>query len=309
MGCDFLTETDETPWRDCLYASGVMLAHDAGVTLPLGYTKAEREALERSDDRPDEQGGSLDDLMTGFRRRYDWTPTLAKDVGNATFRGSLTGGAVVQIIYAELPAHFQQWDPAFAAKGADSRHSVSVRRSSSVDGSTKPGYLWLRDPLARGAYCGEWIRETDLLVAANAWNGAARVDAILAPVTEVTDVYAVQTQTPFAGGNRHFSIPAGTTIRAYSVAQPGKVVKQSTFASRSGASASHRVAVQWFGGPAAVPTGYPFLLVADGMFAGLLIVEAMVELAPDPPPVIPEVKHKVALAVDGVIDATSEREV
>lgn len=188
MSCNFLTETDESPWRDCLYASGVMLAWDAGRSLPYGLSKAEREALESSDDRPDEQGGTLEDLMTGFRRRYGWTPLLRKEQANAGFLSGLSGGSVVTILYSALPVHYQRWDTSFAGTGPLSRHAVNVRRSSSVDGSTRSGYLWLRDPLGRGDYCGEWITEADILRAANARNGGAKtVDSIQAVVVRPPD--------------------------------------------------------------------------------------------------------------------------
>lgn len=292
--CNFLSETDEAKWTDCLYASGVMLARDAAQMLPLGLTPAEREALESSDLRPDEQGGSLDDLMVGFDRRYGWKPLLRKDVTDATFATDLAGerGAVVQLIYAKLPVHYRRWDTAFGAK-PDSRHSFNARIRSSVDGSLRAGYLWIRDPLGRGTYCGEWIARTDLLIAMHAFNGTVRSDYIVAPVvvppdtSTEADMFPVVTATLLPGGPRSWRVAGGVTLNAYDPAQPGRIVKSNRFADPSSAAADAEVSVSWQGVPtgqaAPVPKGGPFLRVTNGMFAGLLIVKAQVTLAPAPP--------------------------
>jgi hypothetical protein len=58
--------------KDCTYSSGLMgLIWGNFTAFPLGiYTVAEREALERSDDQPNETGASLDDLILAVQRRY-----------------------------------------------------------------------------------------------------------------------------------------------------------------------------------------------------------------------------------------------
>jgi hypothetical protein len=59
-------------WRDCTYSSGLMMLVAGGWTkFPLGaYTVVEREALERSDNQPDETGASQDDLKLAIKNRY-----------------------------------------------------------------------------------------------------------------------------------------------------------------------------------------------------------------------------------------------
>lgn len=96
--------------------------------------------------------------------------------------------------------------------------------------------------------------------------------------------FPVVTRTPFPAPAT-WRVAAGTTLRGYDPAQPGKVVKEVRFASPSMAHATARVGVSWVGtDKPPIPRGYPFLEVSDGAFKGLLIVEAQVTLDPIPDP-------------------------
>lgn len=211
--CGFLSETDERPNRDCVYASAVMMAHDAGITLPLGLTPAEREALERSDDRPDERGANLVDIETGFHRRYgvDVVAALTSPAGFLAAMEHPDATAVVQLLYASLPPHYQRWDTAFAGTGLDSRHAVNVRRRA-PDGTTSPGRLWLRDPLGRpnDVWCGEWINEAALTTAAITF-GAGRVSYIVMGLAAEEDVIDPTRDQPAAIAD---VLPGGPLVAA-----------------------------------------------------------------------------------------------
>jgi len=76
--------------HDCYVCAPLMcLVHGGFTAYPLGeYTALEREALERSDNRPDEEGGSPDDADLGIKNRYG--VALHKPASTATKRGILT---------------------------------------------------------------------------------------------------------------------------------------------------------------------------------------------------------------------------
>lgn len=165
----FITETDEpSPWLDCTWSSGLMLANKATATAthPNGRypgTRAEREALRAaSGDRTG--GSSLYDLRLGVVKRYRWTYSLLPITWSTLMARMKAGhGANVQGLYSKLPAHFQRWDPHFATLGSRSTHAMYIQ------GHDRPGYqhidpktgllldFYLCDPLGRGTYKGEWI--------------------------------------------------------------------------------------------------------------------------------------------------------
>lgn len=68
-------EPNAAGWRDCSYAAALMALVAGGFSaFPEGiYTVAEREALERSDDKPDEIGAGAEDITTAVQRRYGLT--------------------------------------------------------------------------------------------------------------------------------------------------------------------------------------------------------------------------------------------
>ena len=79
---------------------------------------------------------------------------------------------------------------------------------------------------------------------------------------------------------RHFTVPAGSTIRGYDPARPGTVITDADFPQESGASALAQVVISWPGlDPEPVPHG-TFFLVADGLFARQYIKVQSVVLDP-----------------------------
>jgi hypothetical protein len=76
--------------HDCYVCAPLMcLVHGGFTAFPLGiYSALEREALERSDTQPDEEGGSPDDADLGIKNRYGLE--LHKPTATDTKRGILT---------------------------------------------------------------------------------------------------------------------------------------------------------------------------------------------------------------------------
>ena len=125
------------------------------------------------------------------------------------------------------------------------------------------------------------------------------------------DMNAIVTRKPLGSPTpRTFTVPAGTTLNGYSVTKPNQVVKSMTFPNASSAHASAEVAVAWTnadGTPATnppTPRGAPFLEVVDGVFAGLLIVEAQVQVAAaDPVYTAADLKAQYNAGVDAASTA------
>lgn len=149
-----VTETDEPgPWTDCTWAAGLDLAQKA-TSGAVPATRDEREALRRASG--DATGGSrIEDLSRGTQVRYGW-PCPRFDGTQAELRAALASGAgaLVQGLYARLPAHFQRWDVKFAAKGQKSGHAAYVEDYRASDDTI----LWF-DPLARGSDAHPWQGE------------------------------------------------------------------------------------------------------------------------------------------------------
>ncbi len=153
----FVTETDERPWQDCLWAAGAMLL-DKWTNGEVTRTHQQLRSLAGS------QGGgsALADLGVAYARlgldlrfspdggaRITWSDLLRR-----LERGA---GAVVLGDDADLPRWYGRWDRAFwtlTKKEAADRdnHAVYVERYD-----RKRGRVWLMDPLGRGDWKGEWI--------------------------------------------------------------------------------------------------------------------------------------------------------
>jgi hypothetical protein len=135
-------------WRDCTYCSGLQaLIHGGFTKFPLGrYTVAEREALERSDDQPDETGASLDDLIVAVKRRYgiEWSKSRTALLEPLHARSDLA--FVVQGLNGNLPAGhtLRRWDPTFTGG-----HCVTV-----IPVGDGTNVKWL-DPLAPMLFTGD----------------------------------------------------------------------------------------------------------------------------------------------------------
>lgn len=65
-------EPNANGWRDCTYSAALMACvHGGQLDYPLGiYTVEEREALERSDSRPDEEGANAGNATEAVLNRY-----------------------------------------------------------------------------------------------------------------------------------------------------------------------------------------------------------------------------------------------
>jgi hypothetical protein len=182
----FVTETDERPWRDCLWASAAMLL-DKWTNGDVTPTHQRLRTL--SGDR--DGGSSLEDLRVALRK-LGFKVELDAD-GDATMTwGALLrrlkdgGGAVVLGDYGQLPSYFGRWDYRFwKGKGTsgNDNHAVYVERYD-----PRRGVVWLMDPLGRGGYEGEWLSISSLQ--RYAWFTSGRVQAVATPSAKAA---------PFAG--------------------------------------------------------------------------------------------------------------
>lgn len=169
--------------RDCAYAMLMVLANKAGIVLPADLTAA-REALERSDDRPDETGASKSDLMLAAQRTWDWSPArFTGDWSAFVSRLGTSAGGCISIQYKALGEPFIRFDRAFAARD-DSWHEVYAQ-ATGPSGELRPGFLWLMDPEGPvSGYHGEWVPTGTLGRAAAAYAGAGQVAALVADTDE-----------------------------------------------------------------------------------------------------------------------------
>ncbi len=149
------TERGEAKWKDCTYSSGLQALVYGGFTaFPAGtYTMAEREALERSDDQPDETGASLDDLVTAVKRRYGLT-LVKRTAGTLALTVTRDEEAIVlQGLMGNLPKghRLRRWDPDF-----EGGHAITV--------ISMPGdrFVWL-DPLATAKYPGDVVGRDEVI--------------------------------------------------------------------------------------------------------------------------------------------------
>lgn len=110
-------EPNATSLKDCAYSSALMGLVFGGFTkFPAGiYTVAEREALERSDDQPNETGASLDDIILAVKRRYDisWVKRAVALLDGYQTRSDL--GFVLTGLNGNLPVGhpLRRHDPGF----------------------------------------------------------------------------------------------------------------------------------------------------------------------------------------------------
>lgn len=268
-------EQDDARWEDCRYVAAVEWLRAVGRDIPA--THAEAEAIRQAAGQGPLGGSTLEQLARGVKARFGTllpTPVRgASEIVLALTRGKV---AMVDGRMGNFPAghRLRRWDPAFSGG-----HTVYVERRE--DGS-----LWWCDPLAPvGTYAGEVVTDAELRTFASWMYGQAVIGTVA--LVEESEMFPIVTVEKFPTPVR-FVVPAGTTLRGYDPAEYGMVVKLARFARDSAAHADARVGVTWQGVPAGqsspIPRGYPFLRVIDGMFAGLLIVEAQVRLDPIPDP-------------------------
>jgi hypothetical protein len=151
-------------WYDCTYCSALMVLVAAGkVDYPLGiYTRAECNALEEHDTRPDDTGATFADTDLAVLNRYGVAMHYEGRISSATLRTRLgTAGRAYCLagLNANLPNGVTNWDTGFA--GA---HAVCVIPQGS--GSV----LWL-DPLAPDRFAGESVAVEEVVSWAASLNG------------------------------------------------------------------------------------------------------------------------------------------
>ena len=149
----FVTQTDQRPFVDCLWASGAMLL-DKWTNGEERITHQRLRAL--SGDRTG--GSQFRDMRIAFQK-LGYPFKYSPDGGDPmTWSQLLTrlgkgAGAIVLGDYHDLPRYFGRWDYAFwKKKGKKDNHALYVERYD-----RKRGRVWLMDPLGRGDWQGEWI--------------------------------------------------------------------------------------------------------------------------------------------------------
>ena len=180
----FVTETDTRPWIDCLWASAAMLA-DKWTNGDIRVTHGELRRLSG-----DLKGGSsFEDMQVAFRKLGLPFALNANGDSQLTW-GALLGrlrrgaGAVVLGDQGQLPRWYGRWDIRFwKKKGKEDNHALYVERYD-----RRHGRVWVMDPLARGAWRGEWMSIGALR--RFAWFKGGYVAAVTSPTAKAA---------PFAG--------------------------------------------------------------------------------------------------------------
>jgi hypothetical protein len=283
--------------HDCAYSSILMcLVYGGKTTYPLGeYTAAEREALERSDDRPDEQGASSDDIDTAISRRYGLAAHTPADL-DALLRVRGTAVSVGGLL-SNLPAGntLRRYAPDYTGG-----HRVCVLPRG--DGTVR----WL-DPLAPMNYGGDIAAISTVLLFSK---GRTSIDARYVNQDEY-----INAQAGTGGG---ITLDMGLRLRVPSPAVAGTIdVKQGTPALRVSdgvanpngldTDATNRDAyaadvVNDDGSTHA--TGYVLNLTRSGVTEGWFVNHADIPLAAFTPNATGDTKHTVTVAVDGQTKAT-----
>jgi hypothetical protein len=156
----FVTQTDERPMIDCLWASGAMLI-DKWTNGKISPTHQRLRSL--SGDRY--RGSNLDDLKIAYRKlgiNLKFSPDGGERI---TYRGLLRrlahgAGAVVLGDYSRLPRYYGRWDYAFwhMTKKEKKKHRSADNHAIYVEKfDRRRGRVWIMDPLARGRWKGEWM--------------------------------------------------------------------------------------------------------------------------------------------------------
>jgi hypothetical protein len=149
----FVTQTDQRPFVDCLWASGAMLL-DKWTNGDRQVSHQRLRALSG-----DAHGGSqFRDMRVAFRRlgfSFKYSPDGGDPMtwSQLLTRLSKGAGAIILGDYHKLPRYFGRWDYAFwKKKGKKDNHAMYIER---YDRSR--GRVWLMDPLAPAGSQGEWI--------------------------------------------------------------------------------------------------------------------------------------------------------
>jgi hypothetical protein len=153
----FVTETDERPWIDCLWASGAMLL-DKWTSGEVTRTHQELRRLTQ-----DRRGGStLEDLREAYGHLgidLQFSPDGGERVTWSGLLRRLSNGAGAVLLGddSKLPRWYGRWDYSFWKLEKDEEadkdnHAVYIERYD-----RKHGRVWMMDPLGHGDWKGEWI--------------------------------------------------------------------------------------------------------------------------------------------------------
>lgn len=135
--------TSDHSWRDCTYATALMMLYGAGFrAFPLGaYTVNEREAFERSDNAPDENGGNFVDVDAALDVRYHLLPFRQFPVGMTIEQMLQTNGNLIGLLGNN--GVFPYGDPwRRYSVNFDGNHTICF---VSIGSQTQ---VWKMDPLA-----------------------------------------------------------------------------------------------------------------------------------------------------------------
>ena len=207
----FVTETDDRPMIDCLWASGAMLIAK-WTNGRIHPTHQRLRAL--SGDRS--RGSNLDDLKIAYRK-LGINLKFSPDGGNRiTFNGLLRrlahgAGAVVLGDDSKLPRWYGRWDYGFwhMTKKEKKKHPSADNHAVYVERfDRRRGRVWLMDPLARGKYHGEWISAWALRKFV--WSSGGAVFAAVTPNAKPAPFAHVRTSARLrSAGRRRRSRPTG----------------------------------------------------------------------------------------------------
>ena len=226
----FATETDQHPWRDCLWASAAMLL-DKWTNGGVIRTHQQLRALSG-----DTQGGStFADLHVAFAKLgFNVPGNLAGD--RPTWHQLLSAlrhgaGAVVLGDYSQLPRWYGRWDYSFwkggpvekAGKGAKARAAATGKPKGKVKMrpdnhamyveryDPRRGRVWVMDPLAPAGWRGEWMPVSALK--RFAWSSGGRVFAVLSPTAAAAPFSGVKLLDP-AVDQSDTTVSASWAVRA-----------------------------------------------------------------------------------------------
>jgi hypothetical protein len=290
-------EPNASSLRDCSYSSALDLLVGAGYTeFPLGiFTVAEREALERSDDRADETGATPADLILAVKRRYGVSLHRFDFTTTASLQAALEQPGRIYSLAGQLKFLGDDEQPQRRwQKTYPGPHQVTVVTLPNKQAR------WL-DPLAPMRFAGDTIPAS--LAARFAWQNytalylgidelapslpdTATSNGGTEPMTTVTiSLYSAPRVIRFKQGSYQAWDPAKSS--------PVKTVPVGSRGSWAHADAS----VQVTHSPQRVPNGW-FYRMSDGAFEGLLIFQRDVTADPIPSPASVDVKAAVEAATD-----------
>ena len=262
-------ELHASGWKDCAYASAMRACADAGVTFPLADDlDAEREALERSDTMPDEQGATMAQLVLAMDTRYGYSGSAVSSMASAV---RVPGRTLVAMgPFSRLPPIQRRWS------SRSFGHAISYRVDTATAGT-------LLDPLAPMGFPGDVVPPD--VIEHFCWGAASMRSMEWASMS----IYVRRDRTG------RFTIPAGKSVRGYAPAGNGWRVAKVRQPTPDTTSGPFDYTLSRLSGDA-----LPMVLhhVTSGTFEDLYLdADAVLEtLNPVPDP---DVKHLATFLIDG----------